>query len=333
MEKPFVFAKGDETTALIGELVVETFFDDIPRIDIPLSVEQRIETEDGCIRDFANAFQEHGAAVKMSTASKDPRILDASLGSANIALRNMLGVLGMWRMVYHPRNYNGPVAVFRYASGGFYDEVSYSTRIIEGIEYGFSTTRCNLSNIPLFVEVAVRLAKQHGLKIYVVSKQTIAQSEKVFNDRVVDALKTHGVIVGPEDQLLTDAATAERAVNHDGNALFIMDNVAGDTGSDVVDAVDGSRTMSSTLYCAGGLNYQELPGGTACDKFGTDLKGENFFDPTGIIMAIGSAVTTANPGLENRVRDLVTSGLLYVRETDAPDRSTYEMIESIAKAA
>lgn len=327
--KPFVFAKGDETTAIVGQMIVDRLFPDVPRIDIPISVEQRIATDDKCIAEFAKAFQQHGAAVKMSTASKDPRILKLGLGSANILLRELCEVLGLWRMVYHPKNYRGPVAVFRYGSGGFYDEVEYRIELQDGVEYGYSTTRMNLSNIEPFVKIAAQLAKEHNLRVKVCSKHTIADSEAEFNKRVLEALRSHGFV---DDSILTDVAVATQATDKTGHVLYIMDNPNGDTGSDVVDWVDGSRTMGSRLYCKNGLYYEELPGGTAPDKMDTDLTGDNFFNPLGAFLSISAAVTTANPDLSAYVSQLTMAGLQYDLDTPEGEKSTHEMIRLMAEA-
>ena len=324
---PYVFARGDETTALVGQLIVERIFGNVPRIDIPLSVEQRLATNDSCIGKFAAALRKYGAAAKMSTASADPRILEAGFGSANILLRNEMDVLGIWRMVQHPRNYETPVGVFRYGSGGFYNETDYQIVEEDGEIFGYSTTQMNLSNIEPFARIAANLASEHKLKIMVCSKHTIAPSEAEFNKRVLEALEkscVQGVSV------LTDVAVATQATNLKGGVLYIMDNPNGDTGSDVIDWADGSRTMGSTLYCKGYIKYEELPGGTAPDLLKTDLEGQTFFNPMGTILAIGSAIVTANPDLKDKV-DLVTlEGAKYVQHTAGPNCDTRAMIDLIA---
>jgi isocitrate dehydrogenase len=187
----------------------------------------------------------------------------------------------------------------------------------------------NLSDLRPFAQLAIRLAQTYGLELRISSKWTIAKSEQLFMERITAVFDEAGVSY---QKLLTDVAFATMATQHEGGWLWLFDNPNGDSAADIVDWIDGSRSMCSTVFCLDGSCYEELPGGTAPDKFGTDLVGDNFFNPIGIINAFCSALLVANPSetdFVNRVRERAAQYLFCIH----PDEySTKEMVWEIAQS-
>ncbi len=325
--KPIAFARGDQTAAQVAVLCREQIFDKFPTIDIPCDVEQRLATNDACIGDFIAALKQCGSGVKISTATDDEQIKAAKLGSANIKLRAATDVVGMFRMIAHPKGYQKPSAILRYGSGGFYSEEGCEIFEEAGEEFARVTSVINLSHLRPFAELAIRLAKQHALELRVSSKWTIAKSEALFYERIAKVFEEQSI---PYQKSLTDVAFATLATRHEGGWLWLFDNPNGDSAADIVDFVDGSRSMCSTVYCLDGTSFEELPGGTAPDKLNTDLKGVNFFNPVGIINAFTTALEVVNPEEQLFFSRVHKEADHYLRGTEGPDRSTYEMVEWIA---
>lgn len=325
---PIAFARGDQTAAQVAVLCREQIFGRFPTIDIPCDVEQRLATNDVCISDFVTALKECGSGVKISTATDDDRIHAASLGSANIKLRAATDVIAMFRMIDHPKHYEKPSAIMRFGSGGFYSEESCVIFQEAGDEFARVTSVINVSDLVPFAKLAMSLAKTHGLELRISSKWTIAQSERLFMDRITKVFDDAEV---PYQKTLTDVAFATLATRHEGGWLWLFDNPNGDSAADLVDWIDGSRSMCSTVYCLDGTCYEELPGGTAPDKFGTDLTGENFFNPIGIINAFCSALLVVNPTGEDFFAQVEAAATGYLRCTHPDLYSTREMVREIAR--
>lgn len=326
---PIAFARGDQTAALVAQLCRDDIFARFPMISVPCDVEQRLATNDACIGDFIAALKQCGSGVKISTATDDERIRSAGLGSANIKLRSMTDVIGMFRMIAHPKGYDKPSAILRYGSGGFYSERFCEIYEEDGEEFAQVTSVINLSHLRPFAELAIRLARQYGLDLRVSSKWTIAQSERLFFERIVKVFEEQSV---PYQKSLTDVAFATLATRHEGGWLWLFDNPNGDSAADIVDFVDGSRSMCSTVYCLDGSSFEELPGGTAPDKLGTDLVGDNFFNPIGIISAFCSALQAANPDEGDFFAIVQAETSRYLENTPPSARSTRGMIDEIGNA-
>ncbi len=333
--KPYVYGRGDETVRRVGDMIQEKLFGSIPVEIVDLGVEARIASQDGVLSDFLSALKNCGAGVKMSTASDDPRVLEALQAgtlkkkSVNILLRPGAGVVGMLRMIPAPKGYSKPVAVFRYGSGGFYEEQSCEVMDKDGTKTAAYTTHMNLDNLAPFAELAMKLARQYGLALRVSSKWTIAKSEALFADGITSVWDAAGA---EYKRILTDVGLATIATDREGGWLWLFDNPNGDSGSDIVDWIDGSRTMGSTLFCKDGSSYEELPGGTAPDKMETDLTGSNFFNPSGAIYAFISAIEQANPELSGWLGQVREAAIGYLDNTPDGSRGTEAMIDSVASA-
>lgn len=325
---PIAYARGDQTAAQVATLCRLRIFGKFPTINVPCDVAQRLTTNDGCITDFIAALKRCGSGVKISTATDDDRIKAAGLGSANIKLRAATDVIGMFRMIESPKGYRKPSAILRYGSGGFYSEESCKTYFEDGKEFARVTSVMNISNLRPFAELAIKLAEKYKLDLRVSSKWTIAQSEELFFERIKEVFESRGVSYGTS---LTDVAFATLATKHEGGWLWLFDNPNGDSAADIVDFVDGSRSMCSTVFCLDGTTFEELPGGTAPDKLNTDLKGKNFFNPVGIINAFCTALAVVNPDEAAFFAQVHKEVDHYLRGTEEHERSTYGMVQCIAE--
>ncbi len=325
--KPIVFVNGDQTAGEVAALVASRIFTQFPIINMPCTAEERLRTNDACITEIAAALKKYGAGVKISTGTDDARISNAGLGSANIKLREQMGVVGILRLIEAPRGYEKPCAIFRYGSGGFYDERTCAVVTEDGVEYAMVTSRINITNLAEFARMAMKIARAYKLEVHVSSKWTIAPSERIFADRITSVFDAAAF---PYRKDLTDVALAKVATDRIGGWLWLFDNPNGDSASDVVDWTDGTRSMSSTLMCRGGVQYEEMPGGTAPDKFGTDLKGKNFFNPIGIIGCFTRAILAVNPDQKAWVERMQKCAEEYLAGTAPEALSTHDMIEQIA---
>lgn len=324
--KSIVFANGDQTAGMVAELVATSLFSQFPLIRIPCGIADRLLTNDKCIIDISTAMKQYGAGVKISTGTDDVRILNAGLGSANIKLREQMGVVGILRLIEQPKGYEKPCAIFRYGSGGFYEERTCEVVTENGIEYAVVTSRMNITNLAEFAKLAMQIATKYELAIHVSSKWTIAPSEKIFADRITAVFDAAGFSYHKD---LTDVALAKVATDRTGGWLWLFDNPNGDSAADVVDWTDGTRSMTSTLMCNGGIQYEEMPGGTAPDKFETDLLGPNFFNPIGIIGCFVRAIAAVNPDQQLYLQGMLHAAHTYIRVTPRSAWNTNEMIVAI----
>jgi isocitrate dehydrogenase len=325
--KPFAFINGDQTAGNVARMVARTVFRDYPMIAVDCSVCSRVFSNDACITDATKTLRKCGAGVKISTATDDANILKHGLGSANIHMRAQMGVVGILRLIEHPQGYEKPCAIFRYGSGGFYHEQTCEVVAEGGTEFAVVTSKINLSNLKLFAQYAIKISREYGLKIHVSSKWTISHSERLFVDRICAVLDVEDVDYYRD---LTDVGLAKVATDRVGGWLWLFDNPNGDSASDIVDWTDGSRSMTSTLYCERGIKYEEMPGGTAPDKEGTNLRGENFFNPVGIIGCFTRAILAVNPHLSLEMGNIHQKVDEYLEDTPAANWSTVALIEAVA---
>lgn len=327
---PIVFINGDETTRVVAEKVREGIFADFPTVDVDLGAESRLKTKDAVIQQAADALKEHGAGVKISTASNDAGIKAAGMKSANIELRPAAGAYVTLRMTQAAGKYAKPVAVLRYLKGGFYDECDFS---VDSNGVGTLTQRVDFSHVEDVAKLAIKLCKEKGFKLYASTKWTIAPSEKALMDGLTKVWDAAGQEYTQE---LTDIGIAMIPHRLEGGWLHVFDNPNGDTASDVADIMHGGHVMGSALYCTidgKEFVYEELPGGTAPDKMGTDLKGKNFFNPLSTIYAFAAMFEEKNPGVKPWLDSVRQATLDYLAETPADQRGTDDMISYISSKA
>lgn len=351
---PIGFANGDGGTGRGATMARELIFGKFPTVDVPVTVEARLDTNDKCIEDAVKAFIQCGAGFKNSTASNDPRIREKKWKSANIVMRPMLGAYAMLRLLQGPGFYPKPCGTLRYAHGGFYDEQSCVEEMIDGVRTAVITQHLNLDDLPLFAKLAIDTFHAHNLHLILSSKKTIANSELLFYSEVSSTLKAGGLQEGVEKDdagnmwtgdfhhELTDMALAHLPIKSaigskcaEGGFLHLADNPTGDSSSDIIDFQHGNNVMSSTVHCADKnrnlFTYEELPGGTADGKTTGPLKGAKFLSPVGIIFGMASAFEKVNPGEKYFFDEVRRLTLDYVLKTPKEERDTEVMLHQIAE--
>ncbi len=349
--KPIGFANGDGGTGRGAKMVRERIFGSFPMIEVPVTVEARLDTNDGCLTDALNAFRECGAGFKNSTASNDPRMIERRMISANIRMRAEAGVYAILRALQGPGRYERSCGVLRLATGGFYDERSCEQQLIDGKDVAVVTQHLDLLKLEMFATRAMRIAKAQGWHLVLLSKSTIAPSEQLFRERIEHLWKANGlkagetrggVWTGDFHHELTDIGLASLPIEtaagrtpfSRGNFLLVTDNMNGDSASDIIDHQHGNYVMGSKLFCVlDGLpfTYEELSTGTADDKATGPLTGRNFLSPAGIIFAMAAAIEAVNPH-QRRFLDAVRGEMLaYLALTPPAERDTEAMIDQIAK--
>lgn len=351
--KPIGFANGDGGTGRGATMVRETIFKDFPTIDVLVTVQTRLGTNDQCIHDAVDAFLKCGAGFKNSTASNDPRITEAGMKSANILMRPLAGAYALLRLLQGPGRYPNMCGTLRYAHGGFYDEQSCFVDTIKGVRTAIISQHMNLDDLKPFAELAARIQKQHDLHLILSSKKTIAESELLFFKEITNTWKELGLVAGKKKDEngniwtghyhheLTDIAladlpivTADGSECSNGRFLHVADNPNGDTSSDIIDLQHGNHAMGSTVYCMQNgkiFTYEELPGGTADGKTTGPLKGNKFLSPVGIILGMCSAFEQVNPNHKMFFTAVKNEMWNYLNNTAKEDRDTEVMIPLIAE--
>ncbi len=348
--KPIAFLNGDGGVARGAQMVREIIFKSFPTVDVPMSVAARLETNDDCITSAVAALRKCGAGFKNSTASNDPLIKAKGWKSANIAMRPLANAFAMLRFLQGPGRYQNPCGVLRFASGGFYEELSADVQ--SGNEKNLIITqRMNLTKLEEFARLAYKIAQEKGLHLVLASKSTIAKSELTFRETIENVWRELGLTEITAKDLwsddtwhheLTDIALASLPIqNGDGESVYakggflmVCDNPNGDTASDIVDIQHGNRVMGSTVYCMsdeGWFTYEELPGGTADGKTVGPLYGDKFLNPAGIIFAMCSAFEQVNPEQKDFFGFVRAATLDYLNDTDSAERDTERMIQYVAE--
>ncbi len=348
MENKIVYMGGDDTAGLVADLVLEKLFSQFDFVHCPMNVDARMSTNDGCIQTAVEALKEYGSGVKISTASNDQQIVEAGLKSANIALRDEIGCVGMFRLTFGPGKYKKPIAILRCGTGDFYDEKSCEIEEKDGHEIAVITQHMNLDYVRKFAQIALDRAREHGFQIILSTKWTISPGEKLIYDICNKIFAENGLTKGKRGEgayytELTDIAGANIPINielpdmnspmsvNNGGWLLVTGNAAGDTASDIADLQHDGNSMGSEVICNDGFSYFELPGGTAPDKNNTDLKGKgNFFSPVGIIVSFYGAITQVNPDAKEYCDSVLHCALQYMNETPEANRCTNTMIDWIA---
>jgi hypothetical protein len=332
-------------------MVLDQIFGKFPAIKVPVTVEARLDTNDGCIAQAMDAFVQCGAGFKNSTASNDKRMQEKGWKSANIVMRPLANAHAMVRLLQAKGRYDDLCGVIRLGTGGFYEEISCAVVETSNGPMLRVTEDTDVVKLGRYAELAADVAKARGWHLILASKRTISRSEQFFHDTVAGVFKRRGLVEGEERTWtgdwhaeLSDMALARlsivngdgRSINARGKFLLVADNEVGDTASDIVDLQAGGHAMSSTIY--GWRNdkpfsYEELPGGTADGKTTGPLKGDRFLSPVGIILGLASAFESVNPDQGAFFEAVRRETLTYMSNTPAAERDTERMIARIAMMA
>ena len=327
--KPVVFMNGDDSTRRGATMVREIVFGDFPFIECDTGVEARLATNDECIRTGAKLLAEHKAGIKISTASDDKRIKERGLKSANILLRPLAGVVGMYRQTMAPGGYKRPVAVMRFGSGDFYCETSCKPAERDGLSIRIITQEIVFSDFAPFALAACERAKRNGLQIIIASKWTISEGEKLIADECERIFLEQGLKKGETRgsgdfyRELSDMACAYIPTNvgladksspmsgDNGGWMIVTGNANGDTFADVADLQHRGNSMGSECICRGGFSYY----------------------PIGTLVAFCGAISGVNPGAQKYCDAVMTKAAEYMTNTPEADRCTQTMLEWVAKEA
>lgn len=340
--KPIAFCNGDDSARRSATMIREIIFKEFPMIEVDTSVEARIKTNDECIKAAADAIIKCGSGVKISTASDDTQIKSKGWKSANIQLRKILGAVGLFRATLAPGRFKKPVAVFRYGSGDFYNEIGCEIKTENSLEKAYITQEMVVSDLTKFAELSVKKAKLYNMKMILSSKWTISEGEKLITDRVKSVWDKMGLIMGEKRgqgdywMELTDICAARIPINiggDEGGWLIVTGNANGDTMSDIADFQHGNNAMGSEVICRDGFSYHELPGGTAPGRKNSDFKGENFFSPIGTLGAFCGAISDINPEAKPYTDKVMQYAIEYLDITAEQDRSTEALFNYVVKKA
>jgi isocitrate dehydrogenase len=346
--KPVVFMNGDDSTRRGALMVKDILYSDFNFIDADTGVNARISSDDQCIAEAARLLAEHGAGIKISTASNDPRIVAKGWKSANIILRPLAGVVGMYRMTHGNGAYKKPVSVMRFGSGDFYAEQSCEPTVLDGHDTRIITQHLNVADLHPFAVAAAKRAKQFNMQMVISSKWTISEGETYLPNICEEEFSKAGLQAGEwrgQGDYYREIAdmcaayipvnvtpAADCAMSYDnGGWMVVCGNANGDTFADIADLQHGNNKMGSECICRNGSSYYELPGGTAPGRKDSDFKGNKFFSPMATLIAFAGAITTANPEAKSYCDAIFAKAEEYMDNTEQENRCTQTMLDWIAK--
>ncbi len=349
---PVVFMNGDDSTRRGANMVREIVFSDFNFIECDTGVEARLQSNDECLRHAAELLRQHRAGIKISTASNDPKIKEKGWKSANIVLRPLAGVIGMYRQTMAPGKYKRPVAVMRFGTGDFYSEKScMPVKLNDGLDGVHIVQELITSYLKPFAKASAERAISNKLQMVVSSKWTISKGEQLLPDACDVVFKEFG-LKGSEERgsgdyyrEIADMCAAYIPTNvgptgadcpmskDNGGWMIVCGNANGDTFADIADLQHGGNSMGSECICYDGYSYYELPGGTAPGRKNSDFKGEKFFSPMGTLVAFAGAISGVNPAAKPYADAVMAAAAKYMDSTAEQDRCTQTMLEQVAKQA
>jgi isocitrate dehydrogenase len=317
VRKPVVELDGDEMTRIIWSYIREQLI--VPHLDVDLryydlSIANRDATSDRVTVEAAEAIKQHGVGVKCATITPDEaRVkefgLKAMYRSPNGTIRNILGgVIFREPIVISniPRLVPGwrkPIVIGRHAFG---DQYRATDMVVEGegtltLTYtprdggepvelevydfpggGVAMAMYNLdSSIRDFARASLRYGLEHGLPVYLSTKNTILKRydgrfkdifaevyEQEFESDFRDAGLTY------EHRLIDDMVAA--ALKWEGGYVWACKNYDGDVQSDTVAQGFGSLgLMTSVLMSADGKTVEaEAAHGTVTRHYRLHQQGK-----------------------------------------------------------
>jgi isocitrate dehydrogenase len=298
VQNPVVELDGDEMTRIIWSFIKEQLI--LPYLDVDLryydlGIESRDASRDQVTVDAANAIKQFGVGVKCATITPDEaRVEEFGLKemyrSPNGTIRNILGgVIFREPIVISniPRLVPGwtkPIVIGRHAFG---DQYSATDMVVPGegkltltftpkgsgepVELdvydfpggGVAMAMYNLdSSIRDFARAALRYGLDHGLPVYLSSKNTILKRydgrfkdlfAEVYAAEFKDAFEAAGISY--EHRLIDDMVAA--ALKWEGGYVWACKNYDGDVQSDTIAQGFGSLgLMTSVLMTADGKTVE-----------------------------------------------------------------------------
>jgi isocitrate dehydrogenase len=317
VQNPVVELDGDEMTRIIWSFIREQLI--VPYLDIDLerydlSIESRDATEDAITVQAAEAIKRHGVGVKCATITPDEaRVQEFGLKemyrSPNGTIRNILGgVIFREPIVISniPRLVPGwrkPIVIGRHA---FADQYRATDLVVPGegklmltftpadgsepIELdvydfpgpGIAMAMYNLdSSIRDFARASLRYGLDHGLPVYLSTKNTILKRyDGRFKDLFAEIYENEfradfeAAGISYEHRLIDDMVAA--ALKWEGGYVWACKNYDGDVQSDTVAQGFGSLgLMTSVLMTADGNTVEaEAAHGTVTRHYRSHQQGK-----------------------------------------------------------
>ena len=317
MRNPVVELDGDEMTRIIWSYIREQLI--LPYLDVDLrhydlGIESRDATEDAITVEAANAIKRYGVGVKCATITPDEaRVREFGLKrmyrSPNDTIRNILGgVIFRAPIVISnvPRLVPGwtkPIVIGRHAFGDQYRAtdllVSGEGKLTltftpsdggEPVELevydfpssGIAMAMYNLdSSIAEFARASMRYGLDHGLPVYLSTKNTILKRydgrfkdlfQEIYESEFKDQFEAAGITY--EHRLIDDMVAA--ALKWEGGYVWACKNYDGDVQSDSVAQGFGSLgLMTSVLMSADGTTVEaEAAHGTVTRHYRLHQQGK-----------------------------------------------------------
>ena len=317
VQNPIVELDGDEMTRVIWSYIREQLI--LPYLDVDLryydlGIESRDATEDAITVEAANAIKQFGVGVKCATITPDEaRVREFGLKqmyrSPNGTIRNILGgVIFREPIVISnvPRLVPGwtkPIVIGRHAFG---DQYRATDLVVAGegkltLTYtpadggvpleldvydfpspGIAMAMYNLdSSIREFAQASLRYGLEHGLPVYLSTKNTILKRydgrfkdifEEVYESEFKDQFEAAGITY--EHRLIDDMVAA--ALKWEGGYVWACKNYDGDVQSDNVAQGFGSLgLMTSVLMSADGRTVEaEAAHGTVTRHYRLHQQGK-----------------------------------------------------------
>jgi isocitrate dehydrogenase len=314
---PLVELDGDEMTRIIWSYIRERLilaYLDVDLRHFDLSIQSRDATEDAVTVEAANAIKQYGVGVKCATITPDEaRVKEFGLKqmyrSPNGTIRNILGgVIFREPIVISniPRLVPGwtkPIVIGRHAFG---DQYRASDLVVAGegkltLTYtpangdapveldvydfpggGVAMAMYNLdSSIRDFARASLRYGLEHGLPVYLSTKNTILKRydgrfKDIFDEVYEGEFKSEFVAAGIsyEHRLIDDMVAA--ALKWEGGYVWACKNYDGDVQSDSVAQGFGSLgLMTSVLMSADGETVEaEAAHGTVTRHYRLHQQGK-----------------------------------------------------------
>jgi isocitrate dehydrogenase len=317
VHSPIVELDGDEMTRIIWAFIKQQLI--LPYLDVDLlyydlGIESRDATDDQITVEAANAIKRYGVGVKCATITPDEaRVKEFGLKemyrSPNGTIRNILGgVIFREPIVISniPRLVPGwkkPIVIGRHAFG---DQYRASDMVVPGegkltLTYtpadgaepveldvydfpggGVALAMYNLdSSIREFAQASLRYGLEHGLPVYLSTKNTILKRydgrfkdifQEIYDAEFKAAFEAAGLTY--EHRLIDDMVAA--ALKWEGGYVWACKNYDGDVQSDTVAQGYGSLgLMTSVLMSADGKTVEaEAAHGTVTRHYRLHQEGK-----------------------------------------------------------
>jgi isocitrate dehydrogenase len=317
VQRPLVELDGDEMTRIIWAYIREQLILAYLELDLlhyDLSIESRDATDDAITVEAANAIKQHGVGVKCATITPDEaRVKEFGLKemyrSPNGTIRNILGgvifrepivIANVPRLV---PGWTKPIVIGRHAFGDQYRATDLvipgkgkltltytpadgSARVeLEVYDFpgaGIAMAMYNLdSSIRDFARASLRYGLEHGLPVYLSTKNTILKRydgrfKDVFQEVYEEEFRTdfEAAAITYEHRLIDDMVAA--AMKWEGGYVWACKNYDGDVQSDTVAQGFGSLgLMTSVLMSADGKTVEaEAAHGTVTRHFRLHQQGK-----------------------------------------------------------